>query len=240
MTGAWRPRQRLVSRPGKPMNDRALALIPAFNEAGPIADVIHRAQRHVQEVVVVDDGSSDATSAVARAAGATVLRHDVNRGKGAAIITGLNHLRQSPAQYGIFLDADGQHDPDAIPEFIALAEQTGAGIVIGSRMTDTRTMPTLRLWTNQFMSRVTGQLARQVIPDSQCGYRLLARAVLPDLHLATARFETETEMLIQAGRAGHKIVSLPVRTIYLPDRVSRIQPAGDGVRFFKLVGKYWP
>ena len=107
-------------------------------------------------------------------------------------------------------------------------------------MTDTHCMPALRLWTNRFMSWLTGKLARQVIPDSQCGYRLLTRTILPDLHLATARFETETEMLIQAGRAGHKIVSVPIRTIYLPGRVSRIQPAGDGVRFFKLVGKYWP
>ena len=222
------------------MNDRALALIPAFNEAGPLADVIRRAQPHVREVVVVDDGSTDATSAVASAAGATVLRHDVNRGKGAAIITGLNYLRQSPASCGIFLDADGQHDPDAIPEFIELAARTGAGIVIGSRMTDTRGMPALRLWTNQFMSWVTGKLARQVIPDSQCGYRLLARAVLPDLKLVTARFETETEMLIQVGRAGHKIASLPIRTIYKTGRVSRIQPCRDGIRFFKLVGKYWP
>ncbi|MEI8315909.1 MAG: glycosyltransferase family 2 protein [Verrucomicrobiota bacterium] len=222
------------------MNDRALALIPAFNEAGQIADVIQRAQPHVREVVVVDDGSTDATSAVATAAGATVIRHDVNRGKGAAIITGLKYLRQSPASCGVFLDADGQHDPDTLPAFIALAAQTGAGIVIGSRMSDTRGMPALRLRTNQFMSWVTGKLARQVIPDSQCGYRLLARTVLPDLHLATARFETETEMLIQAGRAGHKIVSLPIRTIYLPDRVSRIRPVQDGIRFFKLVGKYWP
>ena len=123
------------------MNDRALALIPAFNEAGPIADVIRRAQPHVHEVVVIDDGSTDTTSAVARAAGATVLRHDANRGKGAAIITGLNYLRQSSADRGIFLDADGQHDPDALPEFIALATQTGAGIVIGSRMADTHSMP---------------------------------------------------------------------------------------------------
>ncbi|MEI8198042.1 MAG: glycosyltransferase family 2 protein, partial [Phycisphaerae bacterium] len=73
-----------------------------------------------------------------------------------------------------------------------------------------------------------------------CGYRLLAQAVLPDLKLATARFETETEMLIQAGRAGHKIASLPIRTIYLANRTSRIQPYQDGIRFFKLVGKYCP
>ena len=222
------------------MNDRALALIPAFNEADSIADVICRAQPYVTKVGVVDDGSTDETSAVARANGATVLRHEVNRGKGAAIITGLNYLRQTSAHCGIFLDADGQHDPAALPAFIALAEQTGAGIVIGSRMNDTQGMPALRLWTNRFMSWVTGKLARQTIPDSQCGYRLLAQAVLPNLKLVTARFETETEMLIQAGRAGHKIVSLPIRTIYKPGRVSRIQPLQDGIRFFKLVGKYWP
>jgi len=222
------------------MNSQTLAFIPAFNEADAIAEVIQRTQPHVRGVIVVDDGSSDETSAIARAAGATVLRHDVNLGKGAAIITGLNYLRQSPAGYGIFLDADGQHDPAAIPEFINLATQTGAGIVIGSRMTNSRGMPALRLWTNRFMSWVTGKLARQAIPDSQCGYRLLAQAVLPDLKLATARFETETEMLIQVGRAGHKIASLPIRTIYLANRTSRIQPYQDGIRFFKLVGKYCP
>ena len=100
-------------------------------------------------------------------------------------------------------------------------------------------MPVVRKWTNQFTSWVTGKLARQRIPDSQCGYRLVARAVLPDLKLSTARFETETEMLIQAGRAGHTIASLPIRTIYEPGRVSRIRPWQDTVRFFKLVTKYW-
>jgi len=222
------------------MNDRAVALIPAFNEAEGIAEVVQQTLPYVREVVVVDDGSADDTSAVARAAGAIVLRHDVNRGKGAAIITGLNHFRESPATFAVILDADGQHDPGEIPDFIATAEKTGAGIVIGSRMHDTRTMPALHLWANHFMSWVTGKLARQVIPDSQCGYRLLARAVLPDLKLVTARFDTETEMLIHVGRAGHLIASQPIRTIYKQGRVSRIHPCRDGVRFFKLVAKYWP
>ncbi len=106
-------------------------------------------------------------------------------------------------------------------------------------MSDTRRMPALRAWTNRFTSWLTGKLARQRIPDSQCGYRLVSRAVLPDLKLSTTRFETETEMLIQAGRAGHKIVSVPVRTIYEPGRASRIHPWRDTVRFFKLVAKYW-
>ena len=221
------------------MSDRVLALIPAFNEATCIAPVIQQACEYADEVVVIDDGSADQTSAVARAAGARVLRHEQNQGKGASIITALTYFAKSTAEFGILLDADGQHDPAEIPAFVATARQTGAGIVIGTRMQDTKEMPVVRRLTNQFTSWVTGKLARQAIADSQCGYRLLARTVLPDLRLATAHFETETEMLIQAGRAGHKIVSRPIRTIYVPGRVSRIRPGRDTVRFFKLVRRYW-
>jgi glycosyltransferase involved in cell wall biosynthesis len=218
------------------MSERVIALIPAFNEAARVAGVIQRAKPHVCEVVVIDDGSADDTSGVARAAGARVIRHEQNRGKGATIVAGLEYFRQSNAEFAVLLDADGQHDPDEIPKFLAVS---GAGIVVGNRMGDTRPMPAVRAWTNRFTSWLTGKLARQPIPDSQCGYRLVARAVLPDLKLSTTRFETETEMLIQAGRAGHKIVSVPVRTIYEPGRVSRIHPWRDAVRFFKLAAKYW-
>jgi glycosyltransferase involved in cell wall biosynthesis len=221
------------------MSDRVLALIPAFNEADHVAAVIQKARPHVSEVVVIDDGSSDQTAAVAQAAGANVLRHDVNKGKGGAIITALDYFAKSAADFGVLLDADGQHDPAEILKFVAAARQCGAGIVVGTRMQDTQAMPWIRMLTNRFTSWITSRLARERITDSQCGYRLVARAVLPDLKLSTVRFETETEMLIQAGRAGHKIVSLPIRTIYVPGRVSRIHPWRDTVRFFKLAKKYW-
>lgn len=221
------------------MSNGVIALIPAYNEAVRVADVVRQTKAHVSEVVVIDDGSADATSAVAREAGATVVRHDQNRGKGASIISGLDYFAKSSARFAILLDADGQHDPAEIPHFIETARQAGAGIVCGTRMQDTKEMPAIRRWTNLFTSWLTGKLARQRIPDSQCGYRLVARAVLPDLKLSTSRFETETEMLIQAGRAGHKIVSVPIRTIYEPGRVSRIRPWQDTVRFFKLAKKYW-
>jgi glycosyltransferase involved in cell wall biosynthesis len=221
------------------MSERVIALIPAFNEAASLAAVIARARQHVENVVVIDDGSTDRTAQVAEAAGATVLRHEINRGKGAAIVTALDYFEKSAAGFAVFLDADGQHDPAEIPTFVEAARQTGAAIVVGTRMRDTKDMPLVRKLTNQFTSWVTGKLARQEIPDSQCGYRLLRRSVLKDLQFSTARFETETEMLIQAGRAGHKIVSVPVRTIYEEGRTSRIHPLRDTVRFFKLVGKYW-
>jgi glycosyltransferase involved in cell wall biosynthesis len=222
------------------MSERVIALIPAFNEAARVADVVAGARGLVDEVVVIDDGSRDQTAAVAEAAGAMVLRHPVNRGKGAAILTALEFFRQSPAEFALFLDADGQHDPAEIPRFVTAARATGADIVIGTRMGQTARMPLIRRCANRWTSWVTSRLAGQGIPDSQCGYRLLRRAVLPDLNLATRHFETETEMLIQAGRAGHQIVSIPIRTIYEPNRASRIHPWRDTLRFFGLVKKYWP
>lgn len=221
------------------MSSRCIALIPAYNEAARVGDVVAVARHHVDEVVVVDDGSTDETVAVAEKAGATVLRHPQNRGKGAAISTALDCFGRSNAEMAILLDADGQHDPSEIPKFVDAAEKERAGVVVGTRMGDVRRMPRVRLWTNQFTSWVTSKLAGQKIPDSQCGFRLLRRAVLKDLRPSTARFETETEILIQAGRAGHKIVSVPIRTIYESGCTSRIHPWRDTIRFFKLIGKYW-
>jgi glycosyltransferase involved in cell wall biosynthesis len=221
------------------MNDTAVVVIAAYNEAAGIAAVIRAARAHVREVVVVDDGSTDATAEVARQAGARVLSHPVNRGKGAAIATGLDYFRQCGASFVVLLDADGQHDPSEIPALVRAAETTGAGVVVGTRMKNPRGMPLLRRLANRVTSWVTGRLAQQAIADSQCGYRLLSRAVVADLKLSTSRFETETEMLIQAGRSGHKIVSVPVRTIYEAGRVSRIRPWRDTLRFLRLVRKYW-
>jgi glycosyltransferase involved in cell wall biosynthesis len=220
------------------MSDRILAFIPAYNEARRILSVIRAAQPHVTGVLVIDDGSTDDTAAVAEMAGARVLRHAGNHGKGAAIVTALTHFGGSDADYAIFLDADGQHDPAEIPQFVAAAKQTGAGLVIGNRMQHTEHMPWLRRTVNRFTSWLTGKLTRQRIADSQCGYRLLSRAVLPDLKLQTSHFETETEMLIQAGRAGHQIASVPVATIYFAGRSSRIRPWRDTVRFIQLAWRY--
>ncbi|MGD0061000.1 MAG: glycosyltransferase family 2 protein [Verrucomicrobiia bacterium] len=221
------------------MSSRCIALIPAYNEAARVGKVVAVAHRHVDEVVVVDDGSTDETVTAAEKAGAKVLRHQQNRGKGAAIATALDYFGRSDAELAVLLDADGQHDPSEIDKFVNAAETDRIDVVVGSRMGDVRRMPRVRLWTNQFTSWVTSRLAGQRIPDSQCGFRLLRRTVLKDLRPSTARFETETEMLIQASRAGHKIISVPIRTIYEPGRTSRIHPWRDTVRFFRLVGKYW-
>jgi len=217
------------------MTDRVIAFIPAFNEAANIAGVVAKTKPHVTQVVVVDDGSTDQTAATAREAGATVLVHEQNRGKGAAITTALEHFVKSDASLAVFLDADGQHAPEEIPNFVAAMRDSGAMLVVGNRMGETREMPLLRLLTNRFTSWLTSRAVGQRVFDSQCGYRLLRREVVPSLHFSSGRFETETEMLIQAGRAGHKIANVPIRTIYDPSRRSRIKPFRDTVRFFKLI-----
>jgi len=222
------------------MNEKVIALVPAFNEAEHIANVVRRTRPHADEVVVIDDGSADATAQLAREAGATVLRHEQNRGKGGAILTALDYFQKSDAGYAVFLDADGQHDPAEIPKFVQAACEAGVGMVIGTRMQHTEGMPLIRRCANWLTSWITSKLARERVPDSQCGYRLLCRAVLPDLKLSTAHFETETEMLIQAGRAGHRIVSVSIATIYEVGRHSRIRPCRDTLRFFRLAKKYWP
>lgn len=219
------------------MTESVLAYIPAYNEAARVGSVIRQTASYARQVVVIDDGSTDATASVAEEAGAVVLRHSTNQGKGAAIQTALAHFAGSDAAYAVFLDADGQHDPAAIPAMVAAAE-AGADIVVGMREYQPGQMPMVRRWTNRFTSWLTSRLAGQRIPDSQCGFRLLRRTVLPHLHLRSRRFETETEMLIQAGRAGLRIVSVPIRTIYLPGRHSRIRPLCDTWRFLKMVVRY--
>lgn len=221
------------------MTERVLAFIPACNEVALIVDVIRRTRPFVDGVIVVDDGSVDGTGIAAKKAGATVLRHEHNRGKGAAIVTALGHFAGSNAEFAVLLDADGQHNPAEIPKFIEAALQSGAAIVVGNRMADPQGMPWVRWKTNSFTSWITSRLAGQRIPDSQCGFRLLRRSVLPCLNLSSSHFETETEMLIQAGRAGQKISSVPISSIYDSTRVSRIRPLQDGIRFFSLVVRYW-
>lgn len=212
------------------------ALIPAYFEEKRIADVARRALAQVDLVVVVDDGSTDATEAEARKSGAQVIRHPVNQGKGAAIKTGLRDLTARPGvRHVLILDADGQHLPEEIPLFIAEANRSRAPMIVGSRMSDLKTMPFIRKMTNLFMSSQISRVCGQRIPDTQCGFRMVDRDLAAALcETESSKFDYETEMLVIAARRGCRIASVPVSTVY-GDEISKIHPLRDTVRFFKLM-----
>lgn len=219
------------------MLERIAAVVPAYNAERHLADVIRGLRRHVpaNALIVVDDGSKDGTAVAAARAGATVLRHSTNRGKGAALRTGFAAALALPGVDAvIMLDADGQHDPDEAPRFAEAFASGAAELVVGNRMAVTGAMPPLRVFTNRFTSGVISLIARQRVPDTQNGYRLAGCGLLRRVELETDRYEIESELIIKASRAGARIVSIPVRTIYGAEK-SAIHPLRDTIRFFSLV-----
>jgi len=215
------------------------ALIPAYYEEAHIQAVARRTLAQLDHVMVLDDGSTDRTAGEAAAAGAEVLRHEKNQGKGAAIKTGMRELTGRGFPFLMLLDGDGQHLPEEIPAFIEEANRSGASFVVGNRMADTRKMPWVRRMTNKFMSSQISRLCGQQVPDSQCGFRLIHRDVIEHLYCDSNNYEYETEMLLIASREGFKITSVPVSTIYGEEK-SKIHPVRDTIRFFKLISRYKP
>ncbi|HEY5753271.1 MAG TPA: glycosyltransferase family 2 protein [Chthoniobacterales bacterium] len=214
------------------------AVIPAYCEEPYIAAVVSGVRKYVGQVLVIDDGSPDATAKKAREAGAEVISHARNQGKGAALKTGLRILESRQANYFLVLDGDGQHDPDDIPNFFAaVAANPSVAVFCGNRMGNIDTMPRLRRWTNQYMSNRVSRACRQMIPDTQCGFRMYRRDTLPHLLCETNKFDYETEVLLLIARHGFKIDSVTVKTIY-GDETSQIHPLRDAIRFFRLMDRY--
>jgi glycosyltransferase involved in cell wall biosynthesis len=217
---------------------KTAAIIPAYREEQHIGDVVRRTRRQLDHVLVVDDGSRDPTARCARGAGAEVIVHSQNRGKGEAIKTGLRHWLDRQFIHMIILDADGQHLPEEIDRFIAAAAQAGDhSFFLGNRMNNLTGMPFVRRAVNRYMSNRISRICRQEIPDTQCGFRMLDRQLIPELLDGGNRFDYETEMLIIASRKGYRIESVPITTVY-SDEVSKIHPARDTIRFFKLMRRY--
>jgi len=211
-------------------------LIPAYNEARTIGDIIKKIKALGFDAVVVDDGSTDGTARLAEAAGAFVMHHDANKGKGASLREGIRYALDKSYDSVVIMDGDGQHNPEEIRTFLRKAREKGSSFIVGNRMRDTETMPIVRFFTNRFMSLIISIICRQRIPDTQCGYKFISRDALNRLSLAASRYDIETEMLIEASRAGIKIDSVPIRTIYKREE-SNISPVVDTFRFMRLLRK---
>jgi glycosyltransferase involved in cell wall biosynthesis len=215
-----------------------VAIIPTYAEERFIESVIQEVRQYLEQVIVVDDGSPDRTAELAEKAGATVMRHSDNRGKGAAIQTGLQHPVALAAEYLLLMDGDGQHDPRDIPKLIEAIANSQNALVVGNRMNDLSKMPWARRLTNRFMSWQISALCGQQLPDSQCGFRILNQALRPLLLKANTGFDFETEMLLLAAKNGYQISFIPIRTIYR-DEQSKIRPIRDTLRYFRLIARYW-
>ena len=210
-----------------------LALIPAFNEQDHIQAVIQSARAFLP-VMVVDDGSTDTTAERARAAGAQVILQRPNQGKGAALVAGFRFALQNGYRAVLTLDADGQHDPNEIPEFLKAFALRQADLVIGKR--DFRRMPFIRRLSNTLGTFLFSWALGQPVADNQSGYRLVSARLMqallerPDVERG---FEFEVEMIVQCVLDRLKLDWVPIRTIYA-DEKSHIQPLRHLAKFLQV------
>jgi glycosyltransferase involved in cell wall biosynthesis len=209
-----------------------LALIPAYNEATRLAPVVTGALSQLP-VLVVDDGSTDNTAAVADSAGAAVLPQIPNQGKGAALRAGFQRAIDEGYGAVLTLDADGQHDPAEIPNFLQAYRADRADLIIGSR--DFDQMPWVRRLANSLGRRAFSWALGQYMPDNQSGYRLISRRLMEAM-LASGEqgFEFEVEMIVVCVQQGFKLDWVPIRTIYAGEG-SHINPLQHTLNFLRVV-----
>ena len=208
------------------MTPRVAVLIPAFNCAAHVQDVVEGVRRHVPDVLVVDDGSSDETGTLARLAGARVVRHPANAGKAEAIRSGLAVLLGEPHAHILMMDADGQHAPEDAPAFLAMAGQVD--FILGNRLWNRAAVPAKRYWTNYIGTRALELMSGFPVEDSQCGFRMVSTALLRRMRLVSRRYAVDTEILLRAGSMRASFAHVPVRVIYATE-VSRYRPLADTV-----------
>jgi glycosyltransferase involved in cell wall biosynthesis len=202
-----------------------VAIVPAYQASETVGPVVEGLRRHVPDVIVVDDGSTDRTAEVAGAAGAQVIRLPVNSGKGAAIRAGLAAVLPTKASHVVFLDADGQHDPGDLPALLDAAI-SGDEFVIGSRMHESEGIPKVRLRTNEIGSRILTRMTGHEVEDGQSGFRVIAAPLLRRLSLSSKGYSIETEILLKAAPHVRRFRSVPVRAIYA-DAPSHYRPFRD-------------
>lgn len=206
-----------------------LAAIPAYNEEIAIGSVVLRARKHADTVLVIDDGSTDATSLVASAAGAMVLSHERNLGKGSAIRDAFRKAQELGADILILLDADGQHNPDEIPDLVAPILDGSADMVIGSRFLDKKSaIPKYRRAGQEVLTVLTNKVSHSRVTDSQSGFRAFSKKAIQSLSLQEAGIGIESAMLQAAHDAGLQIAEVSVTCRYDVEHASKMGSVRHG------------
>ena len=213
------------------MSARVGVVIPALQAAPTIAAVVRDALTQVPAVVVVDDGSTDVTSANAQAAGAFVIRHPLNRGKGGALKTGFAHAVENGLDAVITIDADGQHLPSEIPKFLEEWNTRKPDLIIGSRDHLFEQMLFRRRMANRFSAAMISTFAGARIGDSQSGFRLYSRRLLQEVPITSNGFDYESEIIVRAGRGGYMVESIPIELGFVNGiSTSHYKPIKDTLR----------
>ena len=210
------------------------AIIPAYNEEKSLDLVLKKIKNCNIDVIVIDDGSTDNTAAIAERENVHLIRHVSNEGKGKALRDGFRLALEKEYDCIITLDADGQHDADEISSFIKKTLNNDAGIILGNRLYSPAGMPFGRFLVNKLFSKITSKVCKQNIADTLCGYKIIKRDVLASIRLDTNRFDIDPEILIKTAKAGFKIESINIKCIYAEES-SHIRPLQDGNNFFRLI-----
>ncbi|WP_238626274.1 glycosyltransferase family 2 protein [Aggregatilinea lenta] len=224
-----------MEEPNQLLPHPIVAVIAAHNEDRFIGSVVLKASQHVDHVIVVDDGSQDATADIARAAGAEVLLHDHNRGKAEAVNTGLSRARDMGAALVVLLDADGQHDPNHIPALIEPIRSGAADVVVGSRFLGIRSrIPRWRIFGQHALTLATNVASGVPLTDSQSGYRALSRSALERLRFRpNGGFSIESEMQFLVHQHGLTIAEVPVTMTY--EEPAKRNPFSHGLQVLNAI-----
>jgi len=218
-------------------------LIPVYNEEKNISQVIKKCASYRLDIIVVDDGSTDRTAKVVKKLKQSnkypliFLQHPKNKGKGAALKTGLQYVMEKGYQGVITIDGDAQHDPQEIKKFLKMIAREKPDLIIGSRFQNHQGMPFIRLATNYITSWIISGLAGKKVEDVQSGFRYISHKVIKNIELRTRNFDTEPELILKACWLNYQVKNIPISTIYHEDSVSEVNKFTDTLKFFRLVIK---
>ncbi|MCX5692767.1 MAG: glycosyltransferase family 2 protein [Candidatus Omnitrophica bacterium] len=209
-------------------------VIPAYNEAKTIGSIVSALDKRGFRIIVVDDGSKDSTIVEANKFGAEIIAYTKNVGKGRCIREGFEYALENGCEAAITMDGDGQHSLDDIDKFIDEYKKSGADLILGNRLHNSKKMPFIRRCTNFIMSFIISLIITEKIDDSQCGYRLVSRKGIEKMQLTTVKYEIESEMIMEAKRKGLKMSAVNIDSIY-EGEASQINPFLDTFRFLKFI-----
>lgn len=209
---------------------KIVAVIPAYNEGKRVGNVVADAKRYVDEVIVVDDGSSDDTAKYAKKAGATVLSHIQNCGAGAATMTGIDGARALGADCIVTLDADEQHNSDDMPAIIEPIRNNKADIVFANRFGRKNRIPFIRRLFNGIGNIITFAATGKWVSDSQCGYKAFGPIAVAQIDLRMSGYEFCTEIVRECAQHRWRIAQVPAKVVYSEYTLAKGQSFANGVK----------